>query len=174
MNSVPINGYEGLYTIDENGNVFSLKRNIFRKVRKPNKYFDYKRITLNKCGIAKTFSIHRLVAIAFIDNPKNKPCVNHKDGNKLNNYDNNLEWVTYSENTKHAFENGLIGYTNTNKNGKISGEDNGNCKLSNEVVKTIRKEYTGKYGEQTKLAKKYKVNRLTIYRLVNNKCRRRI
>jgi hypothetical protein len=52
--------------------------------------------------------IHKLMAVAFISNPENKKEVNHKDGNKLNNNLCNLEWVTHSENMKHAWDNGLF------------------------------------------------------------------
>lgn len=64
--------------------------------------------TRNKRGYRKQYRIHRLVAKYFIDNPDNKPYVNHKDGNKHNNNVDNLEWTTASENTQHAYKNKLI------------------------------------------------------------------
>lgn len=63
----------------------------------------YRHTILNR----KNRNYHRVIAETFIPNPDNLPCVNHKDGNKLNNSIDNLEWCTLSENTIHSFENGL-------------------------------------------------------------------
>jgi len=104
-----IKGYEGLYQVSNLGRVKSLSRdgvkNQFRDIENimiPNNT-RYSRITLCNGIEKKQYSVHRLVAIAFISNPLNKKTVNHIDGNKNNNSLENLEWNTYSENLKHSF-----------------------------------------------------------------------
>ena len=82
--------------------------------------------TISHKGVVYALRIHRMVAEAFIDNPMNLPQVNHKDGNKLHNEEWNLEWLTASENTKHAYDAGLCTI--------LTGEDNPHCKISNEEV----------------------------------------
>lgn len=78
-----------------------------------------------KEGYRSSYQVHRLVASMFIPNPETKPQVNHKDGNKLNNHVENLEWVTNEENHTHKLENNLYPTTHTPKRvGKFSREGN--------------------------------------------------
>lgn len=70
----------------------------------------YFQISLSLNGVRLHTSIHRAVALAFIPNPNNLPQVNHKDGNKLNNNLNNLEWCTNQENQVHAVKNNLVNH----------------------------------------------------------------
>ena len=94
------------------------------KILKPklDKY-GYKTIVLSKNGKRHNYTIHRLVAKAFIPNPNNLPQVNHKDGDKLNNNIENLEWCTCKENQKHKWKNGLANYKR-NKKGQFTNEEN--------------------------------------------------
>lgn len=94
--------YENYY-IDENGNVFNVNTNKFLSGSIGENGYKYYRLSNNNCK--KMFYAHRLVAEYFIDNPQNLPVVNHKDGDKLNNCVDNLEWVSYSDNTKHWYKN---------------------------------------------------------------------
>lgn len=103
-------GYEGLYQISNLGNVKSLNYNHTGKERilaKKHHKSGYVTVTLCKNGKHKNKSIHILVAMAFIPNRFSLPCVNHIDGDKENNFVDNLEWVTYSQNTMHAIQTGL-------------------------------------------------------------------
>lgn len=94
------------YELHENGCVFSLKTNKFIKQQlRRGGYYGVGIMINGKC---KKFYTHRLIAIHFIPNPDNKPQVNHKDGNKLNNHISNLEWNTAKENIKHAHKIGLV------------------------------------------------------------------
>lgn len=99
-----IEGYEGLYQISSMGRVKSLwfwKERILKECRD---WRWYTHVLLTKNKIAKTYKPHRLVAIAFVPNPKNKKEINHKNWNGLDNRVENIEWATRSENEKHKYD----------------------------------------------------------------------
>lgn len=112
-----VTGYEGLYQVSNFGNVKSCRRTIVRKNRSygyneypvsekiltpVNQGNGYYRVRLQKGVDSKFKLVHRLVAEAFIPNPGNLPCVNHKDENPSNNSMNNLEWCTYYYNNHYG------------------------------------------------------------------------
>ena len=128
-----INGYEGLYQISNLGSVKSLKDNhgnYTEEIRNgtPNNK-GYLIIDLYKNGKRKHYSIHRLVAQAFIPNPDNLPIVNHKDENKENNNVDNLEWCTYEYNNNYGTINKR--HSETMKGRKLSEEHK--RKISNSI-----------------------------------------
>lgn len=110
---VDIEGFEDRYQVSNFGNVKSLQRyvktsrgNGFRLIKEKllilrTNIDGYRELTLIKEGTEKYFQVHRLVALHFIPNPNNYPCVNHKDEIKANNYDDNLEWCTVDYNNKY-------------------------------------------------------------------------
>lgn len=98
-----IKGYEGKYQVSNYGNVKSLnyhrtgKEKLMKPVQNTKGYF-----WVMLCKPLKKFFIHRLVANAFIPNPDNLPCVNHKDEDKTNNHVNNLEFCTHKYNNEYG------------------------------------------------------------------------
>ncbi len=155
-NRCAIKGYEGLYEIDRQGNVYSCVTTTSRRKGLIKTYIDsgYVKVGLTDTNhVRKNRYIHRLVAQTFIPNPNNLPEVNHIDGNKLNNHVENLEWCTSKENQKHAYREHL----------QIP-----KYKLSAVQVDEIRKLYVPKSKEfgTVALAKKFNVCQSTIYKIV--------
>lgn len=130
-----IEGFVGLYKVSDKGRVRSLprscenannrkrNRNIAHKLSSLfNDGHGYYQVHLDSIENHKIAYVHRLVAEAFIPNPENKPEVNHIDGNKANNYAENLEWVTRAENIQYAIRIGL--------------RDADTCKLTGSVARS--------------------------------------
>lgn len=105
----PIDGYEGLYEVSSQGRVYSIRTNQYLKPAETGEKHipGHLIVCLRKDGKMKCIGVHRLVASAFVPNPKEYPIVNHIDGNKQNNKVENLEWCTQKENVAHALREGL-------------------------------------------------------------------
>lgn len=162
-----IPSYESLYQVSNKGKIKSLIKE--RQIQEEKFFLDnilngpfvsqyfnpdgYKICRLVKDGVAKTFLVHRLVGFGFVENPLNKPEINHKDGVKYHNWAGNLEWSTSSENTLHAHRTGLL------VNPK--GEKAHNSKLSNEQALAIK----ASLESSRLLSKRYNVSRTTIDRI---------
>lgn len=94
-----IKGYESLYQISNYGRV---KNKLTKRILRPSiSVSKHLSVILCKNGKTKNFSVHRLVAKAFIPNPENKPCIDHIDGIGLNNFVENLRWCTHKENNNY-------------------------------------------------------------------------
>lgn len=112
-----VDKYGNIYTYDKKGNLFEMKKN-FDGVG----YYNLMYLKKTDDGSKKygNLGIHRAVAMVFIPNPLNKETVNHKDGNKINNNVDNLEWATKSENAQHSWDNKL---SHSGVNLKLTEED---------------------------------------------------
>ena len=156
--------FEGLYQISNYGNVKSIKRKnrCYSKLLKLHQTggrgIRYLCAVLSKNNKHKTFSVHRIVAQAFIPNSENKPEINHKDANKLNNFYKNLEWVTRQENVNHSVKNNLI----------PCGTRCNFSKLTEKEVRFIRHAYDEKIHYK-KIAERFGVSISTVYEIGQRK-----
>lgn len=153
-------GYEGIYEVSDQGRVRSARkkqRTFVGKIMKLRLDSDgYSILMLNKIGSPKSLKkVHRLVAEGFIPNPDNLPEVNHKNGIKIYNVVENLEWSTHADNQKHAGQTNLM----------AKGSRNGIAKLTKEAVVSIRKSVLSGIA----LANEYKVSTTTISLIKNRK-----
>jgi predicted P-loop ATPase len=148
-----IKGFEN-YQISNLGSVINVKS---KRILKHSTLRGYKNVILSNNSFKKKFSVHRLVAMHFIENTQNKPCVNHINGIKDDNRLKNLEWCTYSENEIHSYRN----------LGKINGGIK-KRKIELNQIKVIKKMYNDGIS-QRKIAKIYNVCQDTIYKIVNCK-----
>ena len=164
-------GYEGYYEVSNTGLVRSVDRTVKSRWGTPKKLkgkpmktytnrYGYEMIILTCLGKQKHHSIHQMVGKAFMENPESLETINHKDGNKLNNFVDNLEWMSFKENRAHAYTTGLA---------SSKGVRNSKAKLSDIQVVEIVNRYKAGQILQKQLAVEYGVHLSTIQRIINGK-----
>jgi hypothetical protein len=175
----PIPNFDGLYEVSNLGNVRSLDKFVNhingnkalrkgRLLKQDLSNAGYLRVTLSNNRKLFSFSVHRLVAIAFLDT-KNLPQVNHKDCIKTNNTLENLEWVTREQNMQHAVKNNRLPKHMTNKfNMFAKNNPNKARKMNNEKAELIRA--MSREGiAYRRIAEKLDISLGTVWKIVTNK-----
>lgn len=99
------------YLVSNTGEIKGIKTGKIRKKNINHEGYYFVGVSLGSRDIKPCIKVHRAVAETFLENVENLPVINHKDGNKLNNNVDNLEFCTYQYNTQHAVENDLINFT---------------------------------------------------------------
>lgn len=161
-----IDGYDGKYQISSSGEVRSFSRWGNGRILKGGMCGNpgpYRCVCLiKKCrSDKKMYYIHRLVALHFLDNPDNKPEVNHIDGNTLNNDVSNLEWCTRAENVSHASKMGV--YTKAQK--YHTGKYNPNSKPV--IQRTLDGSFVKEWESVNRIEKELKVRASDIFKCCN-------
>lgn len=141
------------YFISDDGYVYHLQRKLKYRLTKNG----YARVQYKVNGKYIDKYVHRLVAQHYIPNPNNLPCVNHKDGNKLNNCVENLEWCTYKANMEHASSHGLI-----NKNSELRKIK---CKENQKKATKVNSKPMIEYDENGHYVREHKSGTNALYRL---------
>lgn len=111
LSAKPLLGFDKDYRVTENGDIISMdykRTGVPKKLTPQRNIYGYAIIKLMKGGKGVTYRVHKLVAMAFVPNPDNLPCINHKDENKLNNNPNNLEWCDNRYNNNYGTRNKRI------------------------------------------------------------------
>jgi hypothetical protein len=162
-----IAGYEGLYQVSNLGRVKTMARlhredrpymKKERVMNPPVNTTGYAHVALYKNKKGVIYSVHKLVASAFLERKIEDRVVNHKDGNKQNNVVSNLEWCTYGQNQRHAIETGLIKFRR--------GKERIDASLSDIQRLEIYNLYLAG-GRRVEIAQKYGVVRQTVSNIIN-------
>lgn len=157
------------YVVLENGDVISFK-NPLRPIKLKATILDrgkgYAYVSISENGRPRKFYVHQIVALAFIPNPSGHKEVNHIDCNTLNNHASNLEWVSHSENIKHAWDNGMMSHRIMNPR---RGEDAPSAVLNADRVLEIRNAYSNRNNSYRRLAKEYGVSSSCIQSIIERK-----